>query len=60
MVAADLLDLVGIAYVGETATGGFRAVTEADGFVRRIIDSTYSIPAHQMALQLFACLKNNL
>lgn len=44
---------------GSGSTGGFRSVSEIDGFVRRIIDSTHGCPYREIAQQVFACIKNN-
>ncbi|MDB5676343.1 MAG: hypothetical protein JWM65_3325, partial [Sphingomonas bacterium] len=44
---------------GSGSTGAFRPVTEVDGFVRRIVDSTHGCPYREMAQQVFACMKNN-
>ena len=44
---------------GSGASGGFRSVSEIDGFVRRIVDSTHGCPYREIAQQVFACIKNN-
>jgi hypothetical protein len=46
--------------MGSGVNGGFRPVSEVDGFVRRVIDSTHGTVYREIAQQVYACMKNNL